>query len=274
VLKGNKDPATRNSDTYKAAWAIINTPTMTPQGMMQPNVPQDWAPGASPAAAGTAPQPASTPASVSIGAPTPTSASVADMTIAAPAKVTQGPGIIPGTQPFNETQARTTDLANSAIPDLKRVIDGYPALMNFKDQMLDKLPGGVGRIGQSSQYKQAKDAMTNSMVNLLYFASGANINKDEWSRKIDTYMPAVGDDSQTAVNKLDRFANDVMNLANSTKDQSTIQWASQAVQGIRQTEAQMLSAGQTQKVAPGTPIYDQQGRQYIMGPDGTPQPVT
>lgn len=281
VLKGAKDPAARNSDAYRAAWAIVTQPTMTPQGMMQPNVPAEWAPGATPTSgvATAMPAPASSIApnsgpTVPAGPVTPTSASVSDMNmVAPPSNATRGPGIIPGTQPFNESQARTTDLAASSIPDLKRVIDGYPALMNLKDQMLEKLPGGVGRLAQTPEYKQAHDAMTNSMVNLLYFASGANLNKDEWSRKVGVYLPAVGDDPQTAVNKLDRFANDVMNLANSTQNPDTIKWAGQAVQNIKATEQQMLSQGQPQRVAPGTTIYGPDGKQYIMGPDGQPQPV-
>lgn len=277
ILNGNKDPAARQSDAYRAAWAIVNTPVMTPQGMMQPNVPQGWAPDAggpsSVPTAAPAPQMAASPSAAPTQAVSPTSAAISDMNVAGPAPVQLGPGVIPGTQPFNESQARTIDLANSSVPDLKRVIDGYPALMNFKDQMLEKLPGAIGRIAQSPEYKQAHDAMTNSMVNLLYFASGANINKDEWARKIDTYLPAVGDDPQTAVNKLDRFANDVMNLANASKDQKTITWAAQAVQNIKATEQKMLNPGQPQKVAPGTPIYGPDGRQYVMGQDGTPQPV-
>jgi hypothetical protein len=119
--------------------------------------------------------------------------------------------------------------------------------MNTKDQLLQKLssvdPTGLARAAQDPAYKQAKDAMSNDMVNLLYFASGANINKDEWARKVEAYLPAIGDDPQTAVNKLDRFANDVLTLANGTKDPDTIAWAKQALSGIQATEQSILNGG-------------------------------
>jgi hypothetical protein len=257
ILRGQGDQQAMSSPQYKAAWAIVTEPTMTPQGMMQPNIPGGWAP--IDLAAGT-PGPSAAPpvsaAPVTIGAPQGSDVAPIGSLATAPDAFpsinpsrppTRGPGIIPGTQPFNESQGRTTFLANSATPDLKRVIDGYPALMNTKDQLLQKVsnldPTGLARAAQDPAYKQAKDAMSNDMVNLLYFASGANINKDEWSRKVEAYLPALGDDPQTAVNKLDRFANDVLTLANSTKDPDTIAWAQQAVSGIQNTEKTILSGG-------------------------------
>lgn len=259
ILKGQGDPTAMSSPQYAAAWSIVTEPTMTPQGMMQPNIPQAWAPPSAPVApvsgaSAMAPVPIATPAAFA-----PQGSDVAPIgsmaaapqgtfpTINPAAPPVRGPGIIAGTQPFNESQQRTNFLANSATPDLQRVIQGYPALMNTKDQLLQKLssvdPTGLARAAQDPAYKQAKDAMSNDMVNLLYFASGANINKDEWARKVEAYLPAIGDDPQTAVNKLDRFANDVLTLANGTKDPDTIAWAKQALSGIQATEQSILNGG-------------------------------
>jgi len=286
------DPALKASPKFQSAWAIATQPTMTPQGIVEPQIPPGWGPGqqsggmatlpsagvlgtgAPPPDAGSAPPAMAAPGGT---APvTPTSASVGAMPmIAGPANAQFGHGIVPGTQPFNQSQSRTVMLTQSALPDLKRVIDGFPSLMNTKDQLLGHL-GDLGRVAQDPAYKQTSDAMTSAMGNILYVASGANLNAGELQRKVQSYMPSVGDDPQTAVNKLDRFANDVMTQANSTKDEATIQWASQAVAGIKQTEQKMLSGSQPQPqqtVPAGTPIYGPNGKQYIMGPDGSPQPV-
>lgn len=289
VMRANApgaDPALKDSPAFRASWAIVSQPTMTPQGIVEPQLPDNWGPAGN-TAGNSAPAPvtpqmsAPQPAGVSAAAPgtppvTPTSASVSDMSMIAPAANAQfGHGIVPGTQPFNQSQARTTMLTQSAIPDLKRVIDGFPALMNTKDQILAKF-GDLGRVAQDPAYKQTTDAMTSAMGNILYVASGANLNAGELQRKVQAYMPAIGDDPQTAVNKLDRFANDVMTQANSTKDETTIRWAEQAVQGIKQTEKQMLAGQQSpapQTVPAGTPIWGPDGKQYVMGPHGAPVPV-
>jgi hypothetical protein len=283
VLKGAQDPAQRNTDQYRAAWAIVTEPTMTPQGMMQPNVPSQWAPdspaAATPAPSAPAPSSAAPGLPAPAGAPSPTSAALGDMQMVAPAApAATVPGIVPGTRPYNESQSRMELLIQSATPDLKRVIDGYPALMSTKDQLLGKLPGDIGRLAQSPEYKQANDAVTSAMSNLLYVASGANLNAGELERKVQAYVPSINDDPQTAANKLDRFANDVMVTANATKDPLTIAWAQQAVQGLAATRQKILSSGSPapsgQSVPAGTTIYGPDGKQYIMGRDGNPQPVT
>jgi hypothetical protein len=259
VLRGQGDPAQRSTPQYAAAWAIVTQPTMTPQGMIQPNVPQAWAPISAGNALPSTPAGNVLPSAPAAAVAAPQGSDVAPIgslasapqgpfqTINPAPPPVRGPGIIPGTTPFNESQQRTNFLANSATPDLQRVIQGYPALMNTKDQLLQKLssvdPTGLARAAQDPAYKQAKDAMSNDMVNLLYFASGANINKDEWARKVEAYLPAIGDDPQTAVNKLDRFANDVLTLANGTKDPDTIAWAKQALSGIQATEQSILNGG-------------------------------
>lgn len=285
------DPVLKQKPDYQAAWAIATMPTSTPNGLMQPQVPPSWAPGTTPAGgspgvpdpgaiAGPAAAQAQAPAASPPEAPASATGNGMPM-IAQPASVQPGPGVIAGTKPFNESQARTTFLAQSAIPDLKRVIDGYPALTNFKDQVAGAVPGGLGRMAQSSEYKQTRDAMSSSMVDLLYFASGANINKDEWARKTDAYLPAIGDDGKTAANKLDRFATDVISLANSSNDPNTIAWAKQAVAGIKATEDKLLNQGKPAQTAPGDQtkvpagkiIYGPGGKQYVMGADGIPKPV-
>lgn len=292
VMKANApgaDPALKLSPKFQAAWSIINTPVQTPQGTYQPPIPANW--GAAPPAQSAQPGPSATGAVAAPspsyappggGSPSPAGASLQDMSmIAPPANVQQAPGVIPGTQPFQETQQRTGFLAGDATPDLKRVITGYPALMNFKDQAAGMLPGDLGRVLQSPAYKQAKDAMNNSMVDILYFASGANINKDEWARKVEAFMPSVGDDPQTAVNKLDRYANAVISMANASKDADKIAWAQQAVAGLKDTEQQILSQGKPvappaasgQMVQSGAPIWGPDGKQYVMGPNGQPVPV-
>lgn len=279
------DPALKASPKFQSAWAIATQPTMTPQGIVEPQIPPGWGPGqqsggvpgmgappdassAQPAMAAPAnnggwgqyASPATTQVAPGGAAPqaTPTSASVSAMPmIAGPANAQLGHGIVPGTQPFNQSQSRTVMLTQSAVPDLKRVIDGFPALMNTKDQILSKF-GDLGRVAQDPAYKQTSDAMTSAMGNILYVASGANLNAGELQRKVQSYMPSIGDDPQTSVNKLDRFANDVMTQANSTKDETTIQWAQQAVAGIKQTEQTMLKSSQPQTPAAGEPTATNQ----------------
>lgn len=265
------DPALKRDPKYQAAWSIVTTPTMTPQGMMQPNIPASWGPNVQgappqqiPPAAGPMPSPAPGAPQGSDVAPLGSMSSAPQgfsMINPAPAPV-RGPGIIPGTAPFDESQARVGFLSNSSVPDIKRVIDGFPALMSTKDQVLQGVskfdPTGLTRAAQSPAYKQASDAMRAAMGNVLYFASGANLNAGELQRKIDAYVPAIGDDPQTAVNKLDRFANDVLSMAQSTKDPQTVQWAQQALADIQQTEQQLLSgaaakpAAQKSAPKPGT----------------------
>jgi len=278
------DPALKASPKFQSAWAIATQPTMTPQGIVEPQIPPGWGPGQQSGGA-VAPPSAGVPG---MGAPpnvgtqqpamaapgggaapvTPTSASVGAMPmIAAPANADIGHGVVPGTQPFNQSQSRTVMLTQSAVPDLKRVIDGFPALMSTKDQLLNKL-GDVGRVFQDPAYKQANDSMTSAMGNILYVASGANLNAGELQRKVQSYMPSIGDDPQTSVNKLDRFANDVMTQANSTKDETTIQWAQQAVAGIKQTEQTILKGPQTQAQTPAagepTATNQQTGQKVVL----------
>lgn len=271
LLQGQKDPSLRNTPKYRAAYAIATEPTMTPQGMMQPNIPASWAPDAAPPAQTppTVPQPP-TGGAGSYGSDTAPIGSMATApqsgfpSVAGPSNQTLGPGVIPGTQPFNESQARTTMLTQSAIPDLKRVISGFPALINTKDQVLQHF-GSVGRLLQDPAYKQAHDAMTSAIGNVLYVASGANLNAGELQRKVEAYTPAIGDDGPTAANKLDRFANDIVALANNTKDPQTIAWAQQALQGLQATRDQILGGSQTAK-APVTKTVN--GVTYTQGADG------
>jgi hypothetical protein len=303
VMKANApgaDPALKADPQFQASWAIATEPVNTPNGFMQPQVPASWGPSnASPPPApivAGGPPPPQVPSAAQTAAPTivppipaaqgpalqPAAAPSSTMPMVAPAAVVnQAPGILPGTQPFQESQQRTTFLANSATPDLERVIAGYPALMNFKDQVAGMIPGDAGRVFQSPAYKQTKDAMGNSMVNMLYFASGANISKEEWQRKVEAYIPAPGDDGQTAANKLDRFSNDVISLANSSKNPEAIKWAQQATQGLDATRQKLLGQGQPPtptagsggQVPVGSTIWGPGGKQFILGADGVPKPV-
>ena len=255
------DPALKRDPKYQAAWSIVTTPTMTPQGMMQPNIPASWGPNATaqgappqqiPPAAGPMPSPAPGAPQGSDVAPLGSMSGAAQgnfQSVAGPGPTALGPGIIPGTAPFNESQARTTMLVQSAIPDLQRVVTGFPALVNTKDQVLQKF-GSVGRLLQDPAYKQAQDAMTSAIGNVLYVASGANLNADELKRKVQAYVPAIGDDPKTAANKLDRFANDIISMANGTKDPTTIRWAQQAVQGLQATRDKLLAGTPQQSSAP------------------------
>ena len=254
LVRAQNDPSLRNTPDYAAAYAVATEPTMTPQGMMTPAFPPEWAPQQQPAApaptgapppqpSGYQPSPSDVaPIGAMAGAP---QGGFSTINPATPPQL--GPGVIPGTQPFNESQARVGFLSNSSVPDIKRVIDGFPALMSTKDQVLQGVskfdPTGLTRAAQSPEYKQANDAMRSAMGNVLYFASGANLNAGELQRKIDAYVPAIGDDPQTSVNKLDRFANDVLSMAQSTKDPQIVQWAQQALADIQQTEKQILSGG-------------------------------
>lgn len=293
VMKGNRDPATRNSPQYRAAWAIVTEPTMTPQGMMQPNVPPQWAPdGGAPATAApatAAPATSAAPSSYAPslpgpgGTPSPTGAALGDMAMVAPPAMAQiGPGIIPGTQPFNESQSRTTDLASMATPDLATAIKHYPALTNPTDQALQGIskydPTGLAHGAQSAEYQQAYSATRSTISNILYTVSGAAIGDRELERKIEDLTPQLGDKPPVVSDKLNRLANFVSSIANATRDPQTIARAQQALQGIKAAQEAILSANSPQpasqgRVAPGTPIWGPDGRQYVMGSDGNPQPV-
>lgn len=263
VIKANSpgaDPSLKNSPDFQAAYAIVSQPIMTPQGMMQPNLPPGWGPGAAPAGAGAPPPSAAGPSGMAAPpamsgapqqAPTPTSASVGDMSmVAPPMPPTQGPGIIPGTKPYNETQARLTYLTQSATPDLKRVVDGFPALMNVKDQLLSKDSTGLTRGLQDPAYQRASNAVRAAMGNIMYFVSGAAQGNVEVERKLDSYIPKFGEGPEVAADKLDRFANDIVSMANASNDAATVAWATQAVAGIKNTESQILG---TSAAAGGAP---------------------
>lgn len=265
ILKGQSDPAARTTPEYRAAWAIVNQPVATPNGIMvAPNLPQQWAPDAAPT--GAPPPdgsqdagmvaPVAGPASPQMpqmGTPaTPTSATLGDMQmIAPPQKVQPGPGVIPGTKPYNESQARLSYLTQSATPDLKRVVDGFPALMNTKDQLLAKDPTGITRGLQDPAYQQTSNAVRAAMGNILYFVSGAAQGNVEVERKLDSYVPKFGEGPQVAADDLERFANDVVSMANASGDPNTIAWAQQAVSGVKDTQAKIL--GTQRPPATGAP---------------------
>lgn len=290
VLKGQADPSARDTPQYRAAWAIATEPTMTPQGMMTPNVPSSWAPpdgnavpppapngAAPPAAPAPGTQPALPPPLAAGGTPVPLAplpspspdAPASGLPMVAPPNVpTQGPGVIPGTQPFNESQSRATDLASMAIPDLATAVASYPALANPRDMALQALsnidPTGIAHGQQSPEYQRAYSATRSVISNLLYTVSGAAIGDKELERKIDDLMPQLGDKPPVISDKMNRLGNYVMSIANATKDPLTIQRAAAAVSQIAAVQAKLQPPAQ-----PGAPKRISNDADYNALPSGT-----
>lgn len=243
LVRAQSDPSLRGTPDYAAAWAIATKPTMTPQGMMQPSFPPEWAPQ-QPAAAATAPPPqaGSYQPSASDVAPIGTMAGSGQFqNVSGPVPTATAPGIIAGTAPYNESKARLTDLTQSAIPDLKRVVDNFGALQNTWGQLLDKDPTGLTNALKPEDYQRASGATKAALGNVMYFVSGAAQGYTEVARKLDSYLPAFGDHPGTVVDKLDRFANDIVSMANASGDPAAIARAQQAIANIKQTEAQILA---------------------------------
>lgn len=275
------DPALKADPKFAAAWAIATEPTMTPQGMMQPQVPPSWGPGQS---AGAAPTPY-LPAQA--GGPTMAAAGLQQQpypnadaplppgglppgtfqNIAPPTQVANLPNVIPGTAPYNESKARLGDLTSSAIPDLKRVVDNFGALQNTWGQLLDKDPTGLTNGLKPEDYQRASGATKAALGNVMYFVSGAAQGYTELSRKLDTYLPAFGDHSGTVVDKLDRFANDIMSMANASGDPRQIERAQQAIANIQDTEQQILARGARKASKPAPPVGTVEGGYMFKGGD-------
>jgi hypothetical protein len=215
LLRG--DPATAD---YAYAYSVASQPKMTLQQTPNGLVPVYQSPdlssvrpptyrGSVSTAPGLVPEPQGGP----LASPAPQGQPPAQTTVGG---VTVG-SALSGTQaPKTEAQQRMDLLGGQLVHDLPTVIQNYDILGSLTQKAL-----GTTKLtswANSPEYKQANNALRASIGNIVYAVSGANSTAQEQQRKIDEVMPAVNDDPTTLMQKKQRLAVYVNQIAAASND--------------------------------------------------------
>lgn len=136
--------------------------------------------------------------------------------ISAPSGINVGTAL-PGTLPAKtEAQQRMDLLGGQLVQDLPTVIKNYDVLSSPAQKALGS--SALTSWANSPEYKQANNALRASIGNIVYAVSGANSTPQEQQRKISEVMPAINDDPQTLLQKKQRLAVYVNQIAAASND--------------------------------------------------------
>jgi hypothetical protein len=105
----------------------------------------------------------------------------------------QGPGVTQPTRPFTEGQSKDNVYVTRARGALEKLEPVADALTSRSERLLEGVPLGIGREGQTEEFQVAKQAGDEFLQAVLRKDTGAAITAQEQVLYGETYLPQPGD---------------------------------------------------------------------------------
>jgi hypothetical protein len=238
LLKATQDPSFIGSPEYAAAYSQLTQPRVTYQQtangvvpvMETPQIPA-WVqppPGMGPSPGGaTMGQPEMPGAAPMPGQP-PVATGQPGLGVGAP---------LPGTLPKPTEAQNRLGMMSDTITNEVRTFHENVAAMDDMGQQLIAMGGPLANPWLSEDYQQAAQSIATSASQVLYALSGAAAGDAETEKRIKEVTPVFGDKPGTIRDKINRFNNYVMTLANASGDPEKIAAAQAALEAAQTPHA-------------------------------------